>query len=184
MINDASETALSKIQDKEYIERASAAAIKAQLGDTSDLEDFKKSEMKKATDRYRGVLKKLWDIYDADRNGELDPEESKKLMQGFFKVQMNNFKIHSRDQFLRAATSVIPPEIPGYEQVIDKKEFLSKFFEAQEQAINLAELSMELTMELMPGVQEDIMSALLSDENGTNMAAMLSSDDESSNNEE
>mmetsp|Transcript_27451 Transcript_27451/g.44198 ORF Transcript_27451/g.44198 Transcript_27451/m.44198 type:complete len:183 (-) Transcript_27451:247-795(-) len=182
--------------------------------------------MKKATDRYRGVLKKLWDIYDADRNGELDPEESKKLMQGFFKVQMNNFKIHSRDQFLRAATSVIPPEIPGYEQVvtkitkhadkipellekmfpeyvteesyvkvlkeldedgdgkIDKKEFLSKFFEAQEQAINLAELSMELTMELMPGVQEDIMSALLSDENGTNMAAMLSSDDESSNNEE
>jgi len=43
---------------------------------------------------------------------------------------------------------------------------------------------MELTMELMPGVQEDIMSALLSDENGTNMAAMLSSDDESSNNEE
>jgi len=50
MINDASETALSKIQDKEYIERASAAAIKAQLGDTSDLEDFKKSEMKKATD--------------------------------------------------------------------------------------------------------------------------------------
>jgi len=70
--------------------------------------------------RYRGVLKKLWDIYDADRNGELDPEESKKLMQGFFKVQMNNFKIHSRDQFLRAATSVIPPEIPGYEQVVTK----------------------------------------------------------------
>jgi len=81
MVSDASETALSKIQDKEYMERASAAAIKAQLGDTSDLEEFKKSEMNEATDKYRGILEKLWDIYDADRNGELDPEESKKLMQ-------------------------------------------------------------------------------------------------------
>jgi len=135
-------------------------------------------------------------------------------------VQMNNFKIHSRDQFLRAATSVIPPDIPDYEQVvtvitecadrvpevlekmfpkyvteesymkalkeldedgdgkIEKKEFLGKFIKAQSNSINMAALSMELTMELMPNVQEVIMSALLDDESGMNIEAMLSSDDE------
>lgn len=55
-------------------------------GDRSGLEAMQQEAIDKSTAANREQLLKLWDVYDADHNGELSKQENRKLAAAYFKA--------------------------------------------------------------------------------------------------
>jgi len=82
------EYAEAKMTDPEYLFEAANAARREQAGDADAMEDFKRALLEGLNQKQQGNLVKLWEMSDKNKNGFLDPEEAKALLDAYSRVMI------------------------------------------------------------------------------------------------
>ncbi len=112
MMSKNAEETIKKLQDQTYMAKAMAAGMAMAAGDNSKLEELKREELAETSERNKEALSALWDIYDADKNGELDAKEMDSFM-GLFLNQMIKFNEQFVAQRFTDMVQQMLPPIPG-----------------------------------------------------------------------